>query len=168
MNIDFTQNYWETQWRNSPSHRADLHPVNPYLAVETAHLAAGTALDAGCGAGTEALWLAQHGWLVTAVDISPTALATAHARTPADEVGERIEWLEVDLSKWVPGRTWDLVVTNYAHAHIGQLPLYRRIAPWVAPGGTLLIVAHHDDHHASGAESTLAAITHELDPGQWF
>ena len=43
----------------------------------------GHALDLGCGEGGDALWLAERGWPVVAVDISDTALqrAAADART---------------------------------------------------------------------------------------
>ena len=34
----------------------------------------GTALDIGCGEGADAVWLAQQGWQVTAIDHAPTAV----------------------------------------------------------------------------------------------
>jgi len=127
MMNEFDKDYWEDQWRSPAPGRGHRLPVNPHLTAETAQLPVGTALDAGCGTGTEALWLAEHGWDVTAVDISANALAEARARAAAG-AGEHIDWVETDLSRWEPGRTWDLVVTSYAHAQIGQLPFYRRIA----------------------------------------
>lgn len=81
---------------------------------------------------------------MTAADISSAALAKAKANA-ADEA-EGIEWLEADLSTFSPDRQWDLVMTNYAHPSIPQLDFYKRIAGWVAPGGTLLIVAHGHAH----------------------
>ena len=47
---------------------------NGVLVTEVTDLPPGQALDVGCGEGADALWLARHGWQVTAVDISPTAL----------------------------------------------------------------------------------------------
>ena len=47
----------------------------------------GTALDAGCGEGAEATWLASRGWDVTAADISAEALARAAARAVAGDAG---------------------------------------------------------------------------------
>ncbi|MBO0982139.1 class I SAM-dependent methyltransferase [Microbacterium sp. SD291] len=174
MRNEFDKDYWEDQWGTTPGRRRRL-PVNPYLAAETAHLPVGTVLDAGCGTGTEALWLAEQGWDVTAADISANALAEARARAAAGS-GEHIDWVETDLSRWEPARAWDLVVTSYAHAQIGQLPLYRRIASWVAPGGTLLIVghlhgSHHDVHrghdHPEGATATLEGITSLFGSPEW-
>ncbi|WP_305684852.1 class I SAM-dependent methyltransferase [Microbacterium sp.] len=173
---EFDKDYWEDQWSPATSGRERQLPVNPYLTAETAHLPVGTVLDAGCGTGTEAIWLAEHGWDVTAADISATALAEARARAAAAGLGEPVEWVETDLSRWEPTRTWDLVVTNYAHAQIGQLPLYRRTSSWVAPGGTLLIVghlhghhrdAHHGHDHPEGATATLEGITKLFDSPQW-
>src|SRR5690606_2298783 len=131
--------YWEDHWApDSPGQEHRQLPANPYLPAETTILRPGTALDAGCGSGAEALWLAGHGWQVTAADISATALATAQAPAAAAGLAKRIDWVEADLSRWAPDRTWGLVVTSYAHAEIGQLSFYRRLACWVAPGGTLL------------------------------
>ena len=176
MMTEFDKDYWEDQWGTATSGRRNQLPVNPYLTAEAAHVPVGTALDAGCGTGTEALWLAEHGWNVTAADISATALTEAQTRAAAAGTGEHIDWVETDLSRWEPGRTWDFVVTSYAHAQIGQLPLYRRIASWVAPGGTLLIVGHlHGNHHdvplghdhPEGATATLKAITDLFGSPEW-
>jgi SAM-dependent methyltransferase len=172
---EFDKAYWEEQWGSAPSGRGRQLPVNPYLEAETAYLPVGTALDAGCGTGTEALWLAEQGWFVTAADISARALAEARARAAAVGV-EHIDWVEADLTQWEPARTWDLVVSSYVHAQIGQLALYRRIASWVAPGGTLLIVGHlhghdHDVPHGHnpphGATATLAGVSNLFSAPEW-
>ena len=119
------------------------NPPNPYLAREISGLVPGTALDAGCGAGAEAIWLASHGWQVTAADISSEALARAAERAAAaGGWPSACEWVEADLSVWEPGTRFDLVTTHYAHPAMPQLEFYDRIAGWVAPGGTLLIVGH--------------------------
>jgi len=163
----FDRNYWENHWAPTTVGQDRSLPVNPYLPAETTHLPVGTALDAGCGAGTEAIWLAEQGWQVTGADISATALATATDRAASVGLDDRIEWVETDLTRWEPDRHWRLVVTSYAHPDTGQLAFYQRISSWVAPGGTLLIVGHlhghgHDGHghdHPDGATATLAGIT---------
>lgn len=168
---EFDKDYWDQHWRG----RADVpasttdSPPNPYIARETTDLTPGTALDAGCGSGAEAVWLASHGWRVTAADISSDALGSAARRG-----GEPVDWVEADLTTWEPGTRFDLVTTHYAHPAMPQLEFYDRIARWVAPGGTLLIVGHlagHDSHgHGHGhahpapaeASATAAAITARL------
>lgn len=86
-----------------------------------------------------------------------------------------LNWVEADLTKWEPGRSFDLVTTFYAHSTIPQHAFYERIARWVAPGGTLLIVGHdshgHSDGHGHGhpdnAVTTPATIRALLDPQAW-
>lgn len=173
---EFDKEYWEDHWSPSAAAAGQHFPVNPYLSAETMHLPVGTALDAGCGTGTEALWLAQQKWQVTGVDIATAALSTARARAAHASLAAPIEWVEADLSRWEPERRWDLVVTAYAHAHIGQLALYQRLASWVAPGGTVLIVGHlhvhhHDNHsgqeHPDDATATLADVTSLFPRSEW-
>jgi SAM-dependent methyltransferase len=172
---EFDRRYWEDHWEPESASVQRLS-VNPYLPAETMRLHIGTALDAGCGVGTEALWLAEHGWQVTAADISTTALATAQTRADDAGIDAPIEWVEADLARWEPGRTWDLVVTNYAHADIGQLAFYHRLSSWVSPGGTLLIVGHRHGHqdnergahdHPEAAMATLDTITHLFRRPHW-
>ncbi|MDQ3431318.1 MAG: class I SAM-dependent methyltransferase [Actinomycetota bacterium] len=55
------------------------------LTAEVADLTPGTALDVGCGEGADAIWLAERGWRVTAIDLSAVALERGAGR--AAEVG---------------------------------------------------------------------------------
>lgn len=174
MEHTFDKAYWETHWQQVD--RAGPLDPNPYLVAEVADLAPGAALDAGCGEGAEAIWLARAGWQVTAADISAGALA--HAADRAARAGapeDRLRWVEADLSTWTPDDRLDLVMTHYAHPAIPQLAFYDRIAGWVAPGGTLLIVGHRHDHdHGHGHDGppetamvTAAAITARLASDRW-
>ncbi|WP_223848837.1 bifunctional NAD(P)/FAD-dependent oxidoreductase/class I SAM-dependent methyltransferase [Microbacterium hominis] len=45
--------------------------VNAAVAAVAGGLEVGTALEIGCGEGADAVWLAERGWRVTAVDLSP-------------------------------------------------------------------------------------------------
>lgn len=187
MTDTFDKGFWEAHWDNAADREHDrgLLP-NPYLAREVGDLAPGSALEAGCGEGAEAIWLAALGWQVTAVDIAAAALDRARQRAAPGEHAGRIEWVEADLTVWEPDRRFDLVTTHYAHPAIGQFAFYERIAEWVAPGGTLLIVGHlhtgdgrvdHEhgiaDHRHDGlhppeqVQVTAAAVTELLDPDAW-
>ena len=117
------------------------------------------ALDAGCGHGAEAIWLAASGWQVTAVDFSAAALE--HARTTARAIGadvaERIEWVEGDLGSWTPApRHFDLVSCLYVHVNGSVAEMVKRLGDGVAPGGTLFLVGHLPVDPATG-EPTPAA-----------
>lgn len=174
MSDTFDKDFWEAHWNRGSEVDNRLPPANPYLDTELADVTPGTALDAGCGEGAEAIWLAAHGWSVTGVDIATQALQRANDRATA--TGEQVEWVEADLSTWQPEVKYDLVTTFYAHPTIPQLDFYKRIAEWVSPGGTLLIVGHlHTDaegHHPgwrppSVATATAADVRDLFDPTRW-
>ena len=182
MTHSFDKHYWDEVWQGDRAASMSTSPPNPHLVQEVGDLAPGTAIDAGCGAGAEAIWLATRGWQVTGVDVAAAALAVAEERAAAGGVVGRVEWIRADLSTWAPEERYDLVTTHYAHPEMPQLEFYDRIAGWVAPAGTLLVVGHL--HHGPGTDSghgaghghaeppvsasvTAADITARLDPGLW-
>ncbi len=178
MGSDFDKGYWEQHWQRGTGDAPgamDGNPPNPYLMRGAGSLTPGTALDAGCGAGAEAIWLAAQGWQVTAVDIAPDALARAARRAAGSGVSQRLRWIEADLTTWRPPTPFDLVTTHYAHPTMPQLAFYDRISAWVAPGGTLLIVGHLHGHDSAGhghhppddASVTVADITTVLGDAEW-
>jgi SAM-dependent methyltransferase len=115
---------------------------NGVLVTEVTDLPPGQALDVGCGEGADALWLARHGWLVTAVDISRTALQRA-ALTGAD-VADRVSWTRADLTTVPPpAGAFDLVSVQYFPLpHEPAHTALRGLLAAVASGGTLLIASH--------------------------
>lgn len=150
MEHSFSKEYWDEVWTDDRGGSMSVSPPNPHLLTRVGDLRPGTALDAGCGAGAEATWLATQGWMVLGVDVSATALALARERAKAAERAENVTWVQADLATWEPPGLYDLVTTHYAHPPMPQLRFYERIATWVAPGGTLLIVGHL--HHSPGAD----------------
>lgn len=181
----FDNEYWDQIWEGDRAATMASSQANPHLIQEVGDLPPGTALDAGCGAGAEAIWLATQGWQVTGADIAAAALNRGAERAADAGVAGQVQWVQADLSTWEPGAHYDLVTTHYAHPAMPQLEFYDRTASWVAPGGTLLIVGHlhheatGDDHqHGSGhgqdsdgppasASATAATITARLDPTEW-
>lgn len=126
--------------------------VNAQLAAEAPSLPPGRALDIGCGEGGDAVWLAQQGWAVTAVDFADAALARTAAHAAEAGVGDRVETRRVDVRTFEPdGEAWDLVTSHFFHLPDGRMPdVVRRLASAVSPGGTLLVVGHHPDDLATG------------------
>jgi SAM-dependent methyltransferase len=184
MTQTFDKEYWESHWQHAGGHAPGRSTVpSPYLEREISSLMPGAALDAGCGKGAEAIWLANEGWQVTAADISLEAISLASERSvEVCAVPERIQWVEADLSVWEPGKQFDLVTTHYAHPAMSQLAFYERLSGWVARGGTLLIVGHlhisgadehgyeqpdHEHNPPEEASATATSITAGLDATEW-
>jgi SAM-dependent methyltransferase len=115
---------------------------NRFLVAETESLTPGRALDLACGEGRNAVWLAERGWEVTGVDFADVGLEKARGLAAAR--GVDATWIQADLLGYEPPQqAFDLVAILYL-----QLPadertrVLRRAAAAVAPGGTLLVVAH--------------------------
>ena len=114
---------------------------NAVVADLLAPLPPGRAVDLGAGEGRHALWLAEHGWRVTAVDFSASGLA--RGRALAEERDLHVDWEVADVTAWEPAEPVDLVLVAYL-----QLPeqvldgILRRAATWLVPGGHLLVLGH--------------------------
>ncbi|MFC4604141.1 class I SAM-dependent methyltransferase [Rhodococcus kronopolitis] len=120
------------------------------VAVATA-LTAGRALDLGCGEGRNALWLANRGWRVTAVDFSTVALTKGHraaAHSPRS-VRDRVDWVRADVTQVELPSDYDLVLLSYLHLPRSERrALLRRAAGALTLGGTLLILGHAATEHS--------------------
>lgn len=151
--------------------------VNTLLAEIAAPLPPGRALDLGCGEGADAMWLAEHGWHVVAVDISETALQRGAADADARGLGDRIEFVQHDLSDSFPAGTFDLVSAQFLHSTV-RLDRTRALgcaASTVCSGGLLVIVDHGapppwarnlgHDHEFPSAEEVLSGMN--LAAEQW-
>jgi SAM-dependent methyltransferase len=140
------EQFWEKMW--GEHHRTHEHDwikrANPLLVEVVEPLPAGTALDLGCGEGGDAIWLAQHGWQVTAVDISATALSRASAHAATMSIETHITFQQHDLTRSFPTGVFDLVSAQYLHSPV-DFPyehVLQAASRAVAPGGLLLIVQH--------------------------
>ncbi len=123
---------------------------NRFVAGELAALPPGRAIDLGTGEGRNAIWLAERGWRVTAVDFSAAGLARA-ARLAAER-GVSVDWVQADLLDYQPDPgSYDLVLIAYLHLPSASLAqVFRAAAAAVAPGGTLLVIGHDRDNIARG------------------
>ncbi len=150
--------------------------VNARLAAIAPRLGGTTALDLGCGEGADAIWLAEQGWRVVAVDVSGTALARARAAAASRGVAGRIDFRQQDLTRGFPDGAFDLVSAQFLHSTVemDRSAILVRAAGAVAPGGALLIVDHAAappwavrmrDHEFPTAEAVVEGLG--LEPGQW-
>ncbi|MCI1792023.1 MAG: class I SAM-dependent methyltransferase [Bifidobacterium tibiigranuli] len=120
--------------------------VGRHLVTEVAHLNPGTALDLGCGEGSDAIWLAQQGWHVLAVDAAETALDRAREHAAALGLDHSIQFAQCDLAVDFPRGQYDLVSAQYLHSPVAQPGererILHRATQAVAPNGHLLVVSH--------------------------
>ncbi|MFJ8433937.1 class I SAM-dependent methyltransferase [Kitasatospora sp. NPDC094019] len=136
--------FWDQRY-NAPDPLWSGRP-NPALVEEVTALTPGTALEAGCGEGADAIWLAGAGWQVTGTDFSARALARAADHAPTALTG-RLAWQQADIRTWTPqddAPHYDLVTASFLHF---PSPLRRAalaaLAARVADGGHLVIIGHH-------------------------
>lgn len=107
------------------------------------------AVDLGAGEGRNAVWLAQRGWHVTAVDFS--AVGLAKTRSLAQAAGVTVATEVADALEYCPPQPVDLVLLAYLQLpDVEQERLLRRIPGWLAPGGVVLVVAHDKSNVADG------------------
>src|SRR6185437_1343607 len=86
--LDWDQRYGDQQiWSGNP---------NGTLVNQISAVTPGRALDVGAGEGGDAVWLAEHGWQVTAADISARGLDRVKAA--AASRGLRVECQLVDAN----------------------------------------------------------------------
>lgn len=149
--------HWNERYRSAPCPAEDLNAPATPLVVETAsRLRPGRALDLACGTGRNALWLAEHGWTVTAVDGSEVAIQILNER--ASEKGLAIHTVVADLEGHefpIGEGAWDLIVIAYYL----QRDLFEPAKAGVRPGGVLIAIVHLTE---PGEEPT----AHRLKPGE--
>ncbi|MFZ4670232.1 MAG: class I SAM-dependent methyltransferase [Microthrixaceae bacterium] len=127
---------------------------NRFLPGEVEGLVPGRALDVACGEGRNAVWLATQGWSATGIDFS--AVGLAKAAQLAEHAGVTCDWMVADVAESRPagapaGPQFDLVVLFYAQMEAeGRRNMLASSALALAPGGTLLWVAHDLTNLADG------------------
>jgi len=131
---------WNERYRlrAHPAEDFDAAPI-PLVTTTAAKLGGGKALDLACGAGRNALWLAEHGWEVTAVDGTHAAIEILRSR--AVERGLKINTVVADLEKdefEIEPSRWDLVAICYYL----QRNLFEPAKRGVAAGGVLISIVH--------------------------
>lgn len=120
---------------------------NRFVAERLADAAPGTAVDLAAGEGRNAIWLAQRGWRVTAVDFSRVGLDKG--RQLAGDLD--IAWVCADVTRWRSPEPVDLALIAYL-----QLPADERrravrgAVGSLRSGGTLLLVAHDSTNLTEG------------------
>lgn len=170
------QQSWEERY--GAQERVWSGRVNVRLAELVESLPPGRALDLGCGEGADAMWLAGHGWDVTAVDISQTALDRAAVEAVNRNLASRIDFQHHDLTENFPSGAFDLVSAQFLHSTVpmDRARLLRRAADAVVVGGNLIVVDHgaappwaseHHRHHHEFPTADEVVASLNLDESRW-
>ncbi len=113
--------------------------ANPITLLEDwiEEIPTGKALDVACGAGRNAIFMAQAGFQVDAIDISTEGLNKA--RLSASSQGFDINWIEHDFDQDYDFETDYKLIIVLCYVN---LPLISRLCECLAPGGYLLCEEH--------------------------
>ncbi len=132
---------WNQRYR---AHEQVFDAPSPLVAEFTRDLAPASALDLACGPGRNALYLAERGWRVTAMDGSPVAIDLLRARAGSLAIDLAIHACVIDLEAGefdeLAG-TYDLVLSCY-YLQRSLVPL---IKSTLRPSGLLIMIVHLAD-----------------------
>ena len=128
--LDWDERYAsaEQMWSGNP---------NSTLVALVENLEPGSVLDVGCGEGADAIWLADRGWQVTAIDVSRVAIDRGKAH--AQKAGVDVEWRHCGLVEAnVPPQGFTLVSAQYpallrSESHDAERALLSAVAPGRVP-----------------------------------
>ncbi len=123
---------WEVKYAGRDVPRGVEPPE--WLVRQADALPAGRALDVACGIGHAAIWLAQRGWDVTAVDISPTGISLAEQF--AQQQGVFVHFVTSDLEDAEFGDEQYDLITVFRFLDRDKLP--EKLMRALRPGGRLI------------------------------
>ena len=126
-----TVEFWNEIWSTMDHTFAHYDEL---LVQHATGLKPGRALDLGCGPGGNAVWLAQCGWQVTAVDFSEAAIEKARDRAADQRV--HVEFVVSDVTLYRPTGPYDLITSFYIQLWPSQrAQMLSNAVAALAPGG---------------------------------
>jgi len=133
-----SQKKWEARYA-APDYQPDASP-EPFLVEQCDHTHSGRALCLAAGGGRNAVYLAERGWEVTAVDISARGLTWC--RELAERQKVKLTILQTDLLAFDMGEErYDLITSFYYY----QPELFPRIKNALCPGGQFILQTFSSD-----------------------
>lgn len=147
---------WDERYREKP---AGSEPSDLLVGFSALLPSAGRALDLACGGGRNALYLAQCGLRVVAVERSRQALE--QGRELAHQKNLHVDWVQADLENHaLPEAAFDVVVCFYYR----DPGLYAKIRQALGSGGLLFYETFTRDQLRLGVGPRHPA--HLLGPGE--
>ena len=123
---------WNQRWQEKASR--PLSP-DPWLLRAMPFLTAGTALDIACGRGRNALYLAEKGFTVTAVDISDQGLKLLEQEASNRKLALNLLQVDLEASVSLPEGPFD-VISKFFYLQRSLLPIIKDI---LKPGGIVVL-----------------------------
>ncbi|BBL69419.1 SAM-dependent methyltransferase [Methylogaea oryzae] len=135
---------------------------NQFLAENYRAIPKGRVLSLAEGEGRNAVFLAEQGYSVTAVDGSAVGLKKAEKL--AGEHGVEVEWVHADLAEYAIGdNAWDGIVSIFCPLPSAlRSRLYKAAVAGLKPGGVFLLEAYTPEqllHDTGGGKSADAMTT---------
>jgi SAM-dependent methyltransferase len=110
---------------------------NLFVADRLVTVKPGSGLDLAAGEGRNAVWLAEQGWSMVAVDFSDVASSRGAAQS------ELVEFVVADVLQWEPEGRFDLILIAYLHLMPPDFEkVVRSSREWLAPGGEMFLIGH--------------------------
>jgi SAM-dependent methyltransferase len=111
---------------------------NLFVADRLGQASPGKGLDVAAGEGRNAIWLADQGWEMTAVDFSEVAVERGRHHAP-----DNVRFVVADILDWEPEQTFDLVLIAYLHLEEDSFhSVVKRANDWLEPYGELFMIGH--------------------------
>lgn len=127
---------WDERYRGTD--RLWSEEPNLFVADRLSQTSPGRGLDLAAGEGRNAIWLAEQGWEMTAVDFSEVAVARGRQHAP-----EGVGFVVADILEWEPEQTFDLVLIAYLQVEQHLLrSVVKRAIDWLEPHGELFMIGH--------------------------
>jgi len=147
---------WNERYRSGEGSEDWGAAPNPLLVATCLNVPAGKALDLACGAGRNAIWLAERGWKVTAVDGAASAIEILRDRSAKAGLAMDASVADLETNGFQIGESsWDLIVMCFYL----QASLFEPAKLGVRSGGLVLAIVHIAE---PGGEPT----DHRLRPGE--
>jgi methyl halide transferase len=145
--------YWDNKYieNNSNWDLKTPTPVFISLVENETFIRPSTLLIPGCGKGYDAVYAAEKGYKVTAVDFSEEAIK--HAAAMAEEKGVNIDFLQEDIFNLQMNEKFDFIFEYVTYCAINpsrRREFARKMADLLKPGGRLIAIIFPIDGRPGG------------------
>jgi tellurite methyltransferase len=130
---------WETRYRTRAREEDFLERPATLVTASLQASRPGRVLDLACGTGRNAIWLAEQGWRVTAVDASQAAITALRARAVREGASVDTRVADLGCSEFqIETGVWDAILDCYYL----QRDLFPAIRRGVKPEGLIVAIVH--------------------------